>query len=172
MIDLEQVRHAWESADPSRPEPTVTTFADLFERHPDDPRAAFEYASAFDFAGREAEAAPLYERALAGGLEPDIERQATIQYASTLRNLGRAGEAVEILRTASRRFPHDAAVTAFLALALSSNGNHPAAVRELLELVLDRVDDPSLRQYARPLRAYAKDVSHSAPAEGGVKTPE
>jgi tetratricopeptide (TPR) repeat protein len=159
VIDSGDIATAWDAADPDRPEPTVAFFGRLFEAHRDDPRAAFEYASAFDFAGREAEAAPLYERALAGGLETDLERQATIQYASTLRNLGRAGEAVEILRTASRRFPDDAAVTAFLALALSSDGDPLAAVRELLELVLDRVDDPSLRQYARPLRVYAREVS-------------
>lgn len=158
MIDSGLIAAAWEAADADQPEPTVAFFARLFEEHPDDPRAAYEYASAFDFAGREAEAAPLYERALAGGLEPDIERQATIQYASTLRNLDRAAEAVDLLRAAAARYPGDAAVTAFLALALSSAGNHPAAVRELLELVIDRVDDPSLRQYSRSLRAYAVDV--------------
>lgn len=158
MIDLESVEAAWAAADPEKPEPTVAFFAELRDRHPDDARAVYEYASALDFAGREGEAAPQYERAIDAGLEEDVERQATIQYASTLRNLDRADEAVAILRRAQRQSPQDAGVTAFLALALTSAGEQNEAVRDLLLLALDRIDDPSLRQYARPLRAYADEL--------------
>ncbi|MEG9225971.1 tetratricopeptide repeat protein [Aeromicrobium sp. Sec7.5] len=54
----------------------------------------FEAAGEHDSAGREVEAAALYEQAMSLGLDEDRSAQATIQYASTLRNLGRAEEAV------------------------------------------------------------------------------
>jgi hypothetical protein len=47
-----------------------------------------------DFAGREAEAAPVYEQAFSAGLDGDDLRRGLIQYGSTLRNLGRFDEAL------------------------------------------------------------------------------
>jgi hypothetical protein len=55
------------------------------ERSPDDAAALFERASAFDYAGREAEAEPLYRAALAAGLDERRRAQAVIQLASTVR---------------------------------------------------------------------------------------
>lgn len=157
MID-DEIAAAWHRADPERPQATVDHFAELLAAHPGEPRAVYEYASALDFAGREADAAPEYERALAAGLAPAIRRAALVQYASTLRNLDRADDAVRVLDGALAESPGDAAATAFQALALTSAGRAPAAVARLLEVLLDRLDDPSLQAYERPLRAYAADL--------------
>jgi len=46
--------------------------------------AAFEYASALDAAGREAEAIGVYRRALACGLPGELDYRAQVQLGSSL----------------------------------------------------------------------------------------
>ncbi len=75
------------------------------ERPVGDPVALFERAGARDAAGLEADAAPLYRAALDAGLDDVHRPQAVIQLASTLRNLGRAEEAVRMLRAELSREP-------------------------------------------------------------------
>jgi hypothetical protein len=84
-----RIEAAWEAASPDDPEPTVRFFESYVEAHPGEPTAMFEYASALDFAGREDRAVEWYERAFDAGLQGDRFRRGLIQYASTLRNLGR-----------------------------------------------------------------------------------
>jgi hypothetical protein len=132
----------------------------------EDPIGLFEMASAHDATGQEAEAAGHYRRALAAGLgeaDPDRRRQAVIQYASTLRNLGRAEESVTLLRLegTSKEGP-DAnpladAVAAFLALSLADTGRE----REAVALLLDTLA-PYLPRYQRSVRNYAAALTRSA----------
>ncbi|GAA2752572.1 tetratricopeptide repeat protein [Amnibacterium kyonggiense] len=77
-------------------------FEALQSEHPDEPRLVHEVAGAYDTAGDQERAAPLYERALAAGLAGDVLRRCLEQRGSTLRNLGRyaaaaAGNAEHLL---------------------------------------------------------------------------
>jgi tetratricopeptide (TPR) repeat protein len=122
-------------------------------RSHNDPVALFEFASAHDSTDHEVEAAALYRQALALGLAGTLRRRATIQLASTLRNLGQAEAAVALLR-AEQSQPSDElddAVTAFLALCLSNLGRD----REALSLALTALS-PHLPRYSRSLTNYAK----------------
>jgi tetratricopeptide (TPR) repeat protein len=160
MTDLtDAIQRGWAAADPDVPEPAVGYFRDLLARHPRDQHALLAYASALDFAGREADAAPAYEQAFAAGLNGDDLRQGLVQYGSTLRNLGRFDDAVTALRQADDQFPGHASVEAFLALALSSAGRCQEAVQILITLALDRIDSDELQQYRRALRTYAADLT-------------
>lgn len=125
-----------------------------------DARRWFELAGAHDSTGHEAEAAEHYERALAIGLEPDQHAQATVQYASTLRNLGRPERAIELLERLPRLSPVGTARDAFLALALRDAGRSDEALRVLLEVLV-----PTLPRYQRSVTAYAADLTDAA-AEG------
>ena len=100
------------------------------ERSPDDPVALFERASAQDSTGHSDRAVPLYRHALQGGLEGHRRRRAVIQMASSLRNLGQAGESVSLLAAerAAGSDELDDAVAAFLALALVDTGREREAV--------------------------------------------
>ncbi len=111
------ISDGWAAADRDDPGPTVSYFRGLLDQHPAEPRALFGYASALDFAGREAEAAPVYEQAFAAGLDGDERREGLIQYGSTLRNIGRFDDAVSALRQADEQFPGHDSVAVFLALA-------------------------------------------------------
>ena len=119
----------------------------------------FELASANDSTSREAQAAPLYRQALAAGLSGVRRRRATIQLASTLRNLGQAEESVALLRAEQAQGSDalDDAVAAFLALALVDTGRE----REALGLALTALAH-HLPRYNRSLANYAKALTSDA----------
>ena len=91
----------------------------------------FERASAHDSTGRPDVAVPLYRDALNAGLGGRRRREATIQLASSLRNLGQPGEAANLLSDELRASSDDldGAVCAFLALALVDLGQPHRAVQ-------------------------------------------
>jgi tetratricopeptide (TPR) repeat protein len=118
--------------------------------------AAFERAAAFDSTGSPDGAVPLYAEALERGLDGERRRRAVIQLASSLRNLGRALESVELL-TAERDAGSDHlddAVSAFLALSLADTGRE----REALSLALKALA-PHLPRYQRSLANYAQELA-------------
>lgn len=119
----------------------------------DDPRGPFELGGAYDSAGFEAEAAEQYARAVALGLSGQARAELDIQYASTLRNLGRHEEAVAMLRGSRRDPALGAAPEAFLALALHSAGRRDEALAVALEALV-----PGLPRYQRSLLGYAAEL--------------
>jgi hypothetical protein len=145
----QQVDDVWSRADELGDQGVMDAIDALAASAPDPGLAAFERGGSRDSAGLEAEAELLYREALALGL-PDSERaQCTIQLASTLRNLGRAGESLDLLSTT---FPAEyvGAAAAFRALALASLDRPVDGVRELLHALA-----PTLPRYQRSVRAYA-----------------
>lgn len=152
----ERVDAVW-ADDALAPDEVITAIDALAsEWHPDDPVALFERAGARDSAGRESEAETLYRRALELGLDDERRARATIQLASTIRNLGQVTEALSLLREEYERAPgtpmNDAAA-AFYALALVSAGQADrAAAVALLALA------PHLPRYTRSVRGYAQEI--------------
>lgn len=125
----------------------------LAERGLDDARAAYERGSLHDSLGEEEEAAPLYRRALAEGLDPELQTRATIQFASTLRNLGDASGAIASLQAVPEADPLSDSARAFLSLALFSDGKPGPALRTALQTLA-----PHLPRYQRSVRAYAGEL--------------
>lgn len=127
------------------------------ERAADDAVALFERAGARDSAGLEAEAEVLYRRALEIGLDDERRTRATIQLASTIRNLGKIDEALALLRAEYDRDPrgplHDAAA-AFYALALVSNREPERAASVALQALA-----PHLPRYTRSVTGYAREIA-------------
>jgi tetratricopeptide (TPR) repeat protein len=113
----------------------------------------FELAGAYDATDRTDRAVPLYREALDRGLPEGRRRQAVIQLASSLRTLGRAGDAVDLLRAelAAGSDELDGAVRAFLALALVDTGREREAVAMALTALV-----PHLPRYRRSLAGYAR----------------
>jgi tetratricopeptide (TPR) repeat protein len=131
------------------------------ELPPDNAVGLFERASAFDSTGHSDQAVPLYREALDRGLEGERRRRAVIQMASSLRNLGRAGESVRLL-TAERNAASDQlddAVSAFLALALADVGRE----REAVSIALSALA-PHLPRYQRSVANYARFLLEERPA--------
>jgi len=130
--------------------------------------AAFERAGARDSTGQPDAAVPLYRVALAHGLQGMRRRRATIQLASSLRNLGHVDEAVALL-TAEVSRPSDeldSAVRGFLALALADQGRDAEALAHALTALATH-----LPRYNRSLAAYAAARAPVAGMGGGARAP-
>ncbi|PRB02628.1 hypothetical protein CQ046_12125 [Chryseobacterium sp. MYb7] len=117
--------------------------------------ADFERACAFDSTGHEKEAEPLYRSALDKGLTGLRRRRARIQLASTLRNNGKIDESIQILREEKANYSDELndAVDSFLALSLSSAGEH----NEALSLTLKAISK-HLPRYNNSLSRYAENL--------------
>jgi len=122
---------------------------------PESALAPFERACAFDSTGHPDQAVPLYREALARGLDPYRRRRATIQMASSLRNLGHADESVALLQAerTAQSDELDDAVSATLALALVDTGRE----REAVSIALSALA-PHLPRYQRSVANYARDL--------------
>jgi tetratricopeptide (TPR) repeat protein len=153
----ERLAELWAAIDELDPEAFRARMEALAaERPAGDAIAAFELASANDSTGRGDLAEPLYRQALAAGLTGIRRRRATIQLASTLRNLGQVEESVALL-SAEREAGSDElddAVAGFLALALADSGRE----REAAGLALGALAK-HLPRYNRSLANYAEDLS-------------
>ena len=126
------------------------------ERDPDDAAAVFEAASGRDYAGLEAEAEPLYRRAIDLGLDEATLPRAVIQLASTLRNLGKVEESVRMLEDLLHEHPADdwtSPAAAFLSLALVSRGDERDAAAVALTALADH-----LPMYSGSVRFYAAEL--------------
>lgn len=153
--DWEQrLAEAWTSIDDSSEDDFLARIDGLAaELPPDSADAVFERAAARDSTGHSDLAVPLYEHALELGLTGERRRRATIQLASSLRNMGRPDESVALLTAElDAGSDHlDDAVRAFLALALVDTGRE----REAASLALGALA-PHLPRYQRSLANYAR----------------
>ncbi len=146
------------------PESIAKGFAMLrseVESRPSDMKALFEYAGAFDFMGKEADALPHYEKILQRGYEKlplDDQPRLFVQLGSTLRNLNQFSRSREILEQGLKYFPQYSALMAFLALTEYSLGNHAQSTQLLFEVLLENPTDSSITDYSRALRWYSKNI--------------
>jgi tetratricopeptide (TPR) repeat protein len=124
--------------------------------------ALYERASSLDSTGHPELAVPLYRQAFAIGELGDRRRQAVIQLASSLRNLGQAAESVALLTAERERASDhlDDAVSAFLALALVDSGRE----REAVSLALTALSHHMTR-YRRSLSNYARLLLPNQPED-------
>ena len=160
MADAEWERRLdllWASLDDRDADEFVAAMGELVgELPPDDAIGLFEQASAFDSTGHPDLAVASYREALEHGLSGQRRRRAVIQLASSLRNLGHAGESVALLTAELDAGSDDLddAVRAFLALALTSVGRDREAVSVALTALAAH-----LPRYNRSLAAYARELT-------------
>lgn len=150
----------WDATDDLGDDEVIRRIDALAPSAPDEALALFERAGARDSAGLEADAESLYREALAAGLPEWEEGRATIQLASTIRNLDRPEESVRMLREyfADRpEHPLAPAAAAFLGLALASAGRPVEGLAETLRGIA-----PTLPRYQRSVRAYADELEERA----------
>lgn len=119
-------------------------------------------AYAHDGAGDERTAIKFYDRAYQLGVPEAQRRKFLVGYGSTLRNVGRAEEAVAILGQAIADDPGYPAFTAFLALALADAGHPKAALATLLGCALDVARDRAFDGYERALTEYHRELLDKA----------
>lgn len=153
--DWEQrIAGAWASFDQLSETDFLALIEKLAAELPADSGIGFyERASSLDATGHEDVAVPLYEQALERGLPASRRRQAVIQLASSLRNVGRAADGVALLTAELDATSDDLndAVVAFLALALVDTGHEREAVSAALAALA-----PHLTRYQVSVANYAR----------------
>ncbi len=115
----------------------------------------YQIAWTCDVLGREAEALPYYEKAVALGLPANELAGALLGLGSTLRNLGQLERSAEVLRSGQAQFPDNREFDVFLALTLHALGRHAESTKLLLTVIADTSEDPGLTAYQRAIRFYA-----------------
>jgi tetratricopeptide (TPR) repeat protein len=122
--------------------------------HPGDVHAQLEAAYGNDRAGDERTAIIHYEEAYRLGVPVELRRRFLVGFGSTLRNVGRAEDAVNVLAQAIEADPQYPSYAAFLALALADAGHPKAALATLLGCTLDAARDDAFDGYERALAGY------------------
>ena len=142
----------WASADEYDDESLVAAVGTLVDELPEGSAVGlFERAGSLDSTGRSDLAVPLYREALDRGLSGIRRRRAVIQLASSLRNVGRVAEGLELLSAEAGSDELDDAVAGFLALMLVDSGREREAVSVALRALA-----PHLVRYQRSLGNYAR----------------
>ena len=151
----ERVKQFWATFDDTEPKAALAAMRALVDERPEgDPDALYEWASIHDSLGFEAEAVELYRAALDGGLAGARRPQATIQLASSLRNVGEPEAAVELLRDLPPDEITGDSAQAFLALALRDAGFQDEALKTALTALAR-----TLPRYRRSVENYAKALT-------------
>ena len=144
----------WATLNDSTPEELHAKIDELVAMlPPDSPVAPFERACAFDSTDHPDKAVRLYQTALEMGIGGERRRRTVIQMSSSLRNLGRVSEALQLLE-AERAMPSDYlddAVSATLALVLVDSGREREAVSIAVAALA-----PHLPRYQRSMASYAR----------------
>jgi tetratricopeptide (TPR) repeat protein len=138
-----------------RAEEARAILLELVAEKPDDPQVQYQCAWIHDSLGREREAVPFYERAIAGGLSGRDLEGALVGLGSTYRSLGEYGRAVETLREGVARFPESRAMEVFLAMALYNVGEHREATESLLRILAETSADRGISAYKEAILFYA-----------------
>jgi predicted Zn-dependent protease len=115
-------------------------------------------AYAHDRVGDERGAIKFYDAAYRLGVPEDKRKRFLVGYGSTLRNVGRAEEAVVVLAQAVADHPDYPAFTAFLALALADAGHPKAALAAMLGCALDVARTGAFDGYERALGEYHTEL--------------
>lgn len=136
----------------------VEYFTETERQHPSSARAKFELANALDYLGRESEAIPLYEEAIRMGLSAEYHAYALLQLGSSLRNVGRVDEAVQMLTDAEQRYPKIPSISMFRGLSLYSQGNHAEALKAVLKAMLSHVQSSDIKRYKQGIENYVEDI--------------
>ncbi|MBK9324313.1 MAG: tetratricopeptide repeat protein [Bdellovibrionaceae bacterium] len=144
----------------SKPEEAMSILKALLQTYPSDPDINYQMAWTCDSVGKESEAAPYYETAIANGLVED-RVGAMLGLGSTYRCLGEYEKSLKVFDQAIAEFPKERALSVFRALTLFNLGKVEKSVEELLLQLLDTTSDDSIKSYDRAFRFYSDKLNET-----------
>lgn len=137
--------------------------AALYAQNPQDALVNYHIAWWHDAQGKEREAIPYYERAIASGLPPEDQRGAMLGLGSTYRCLGEYDSAIKVLQQAAQIFPEAKEFPVFLAMALYNTGKHAEAMALLLHTLAETSQDDGITRYRRAILFYHDKLDQTWP---------
>lgn len=131
---------------------------DLLEEYPHHPLVLFEVGGSYDVMGEEELAIPYYRNAITEGLSGDDRQECLVCLGSSLRVVGEAEEAVDVLRQAVEEYPDRPSARVFLALALQADGDVNEAVAALLDVILETTTDEDIKAFSGAIEYYRDEL--------------
>lgn len=128
-------------------------------KRPTDGSIHYQIAWTHDALGKEAAAAPSYEKAIALGLSKTDLEGAYLGLGSTYRCLGKYEESLRVFNKAIERFPKNNAFGTFRSLTLFNLGQPEQSVRVLLEQLVATTADENIKKYGRALLFYSDKLA-------------
>jgi hypothetical protein len=83
-----------------------------------------------------------------------------LQYGSTLRNLDRLDESLDVFAAACKEFPESDSLRVFKALSLHAAGRKDKALATLMLLVADRLETAEIKRYEAAIRGNAEYLAN------------
>jgi len=142
-------------------ETTMAYLTKILDQRPDDPMVHYQIAWTHDALGKEADAAPAYEKAIALGLTGEALQGAYLGLGSTYRCLGDYQNSKRVLEKAISLFPENGALKAFFALTQYNLKNYSAAMELLLKELVRSSGDKEIKSYSRALLFYADKLEET-----------
>ena len=112
----------------------------------------------YDFLGKEIKAIPLYEEAIHLGLNDEWEAYAFLQLGSSLKNIGNINDAITVLSTAEKRFPHLPSISMFLAITLHYANMDAEGLKTVMKAILRQVKTSDIERYKFALDKYINEL--------------
>ncbi|MFC5705939.1 tetratricopeptide repeat protein [Aeromonas eucrenophila] len=126
--------------------------------HPQHAELHYEVAGLHDNLGRETQAIPLYQKAIALGLSEASLRGAWLGLGSSYRSTGQYAEALAAFEQGQAHFPEANEFRVFGAMARYNLGQHKEGMETLLGVLAETTADPALVTYRRAMALYAEDL--------------
>lgn len=121
-------------------------------------RDQYETACAHDRKGDESAAIPCYEKALELGLSGDDRKLALLGLGSSLRNVGRHQDSVNVLFDAVAEYPDHLPLKVFLSLSLHTAGLHREATELLLSMLVNELPAERFDGYLKAIDFYRQNL--------------
>jgi len=144
----------------NRPEEAMRILSILLQSNPNDPDINYQMAWTCDVMGKESDAVPFYEKAIANGLQED-RSGAMLGLGSTYRCLGEYEKSLKVYDQAVKEFPEDRALKVFRALTLYNLGRAEESVSQLLIQLIDTTGDAGIKSYDRAFRFYSDKLNET-----------
>jgi tetratricopeptide (TPR) repeat protein len=128
-------------------------------KRPSDGSIYYQIAWTHDALGREADAAPAYERAIALGLSDADLEGAYLGLGSTYRCIGDYDKSLATFKRAVELFPTNNAFRVFSSLTLFNLGQAEQSIRILLKQLVATTTDENIKKYGQALLFYSDKLS-------------
>ncbi len=145
----------------NKPDQAVVLLTELLKLNPDDPTINYQMAWNCDLMGKESEAVPFYEKAIANGLSGEDRKGAMLGLGSTYRCLGEYQKSLKVFDQVITEFSDDRSLKVFRTLTLHNLDKSEEAVSELLIQLLDTTSDQSIKSYDKALRFYSDKLGQT-----------
>ncbi|AZZ35455.1 hypothetical protein CIK05_01115 [Bdellovibrio sp. qaytius] len=144
----------------NKPQEAETLFKELLKDYPEDAEVNYQMAWTCDFMGKESDAVPFYEKAIANGLVTDRDG-AMLGLGSTFRCLGEYEKSLKVFDQALTEFPDHRSIKVFRALTLYNLGRAEESVSQLLIQLIETTSDTEIKSYDRALRFYSDKLNET-----------